>query len=58
MTQYMKQCGFKQRFSKKASLECKSKWANVQEISYTQTNMAIFVTFFVLYINLENEKQR
>ena len=54
----MKQCGFKQRFSKKASLECKSKWANGQEISYTQTNMAIFVTFFVLYVNIENEEQR
>lgn len=54
----MKQCGFKQRFSKKASLEYKSKWANGQEISYTQTNMAIFVTFFVLYVNIENEKQR
>ena len=49
----MTQCGFKQRFFIKGSIESKRKWVNEQKISYKK--YGIVVSFSVLYVNLEKE---
>ena len=47
----MVECGFKQQFFAKASLESKSKCANG-----LKNRNSTFAIFLVLYVNAENEK--
>lgn len=52
----MMQSGFKQSYLTIASLESKSTWDSLQEISYTQKILHFLLFFPVLYVNIMNEK--
>lgn len=56
LRKHMGQCCLKKWPFKKVSFKSKSKWTNGQEL--IMINMPFFspVFFFVLYVNLENEK--
>ena len=54
----MTQCGFNQRFFTKPFLKVEVKVNELMENKLVTKNIAFFVFFLVLYVNLENEKYK